>query len=108
MCIQSRPIHRWKWPIVAVLLTASGCGGSMPDSADDRRVQNNLRLIGIAFRQFYEENEHFPYAGSSPAPPVAEELDVKKTHWRVALLPYLKEESLYRLLGKRGQYWKDP
>jgi hypothetical protein len=58
-----------------------------------RRAQsiNNLKQIGLAFHNYAQANGHFPAPASLGAEP-------KKFpySWRVALLPYLEQEQLYR------------
>ena len=56
-----------------------------------RRAQcvNNLKRIGLAMHRYHDDNHAFPAArsaGQDGKPPVS---------WRVALLPYLDEKTLY-------------
>src|SRR5262249_10188032 len=52
---------------------------------------NNLKQIGLAFHNYHSEHRHFPaavlYGGKDRKIPYS---------WRVALLPYLEQQDLYR------------
>ncbi len=52
---------------------------------------NNLKHIGLAFHNYLQANGHFPapvlYGGSRKSIPYS---------WRVAILPYIEQEPLYR------------
>jgi beta-lactamase regulating signal transducer with metallopeptidase domain len=52
---------------------------------------NNLKQIGIAFHNYHDANGHFP----SPALLGGERKQFPFS-WRVALLPYLEQDGLYR------------
>ena len=60
--------------------------------------QNNLKQIGLAMHVYHDANGRFPSAGQfdpklgQNVPPTAKPL----LSWRVALLPYLDEDALYR------------
>src|SRR5215216_7139987 len=57
-----------------------------------RRVQcvNNLKQIGLGILNFHDQEGHYP-------PPAITGQDGRPLlSWRVALLPYIGEEALYR------------
>ena len=56
---------------------------------DILRSQENLKKIGVAFHGFYDANINFPLDLHS-----AEKKPL--TSWRVAILPHLGEEELYK------------
>src|SRR5262249_7799921 len=54
------------------------------------KSQNNMKQIALAMHNYHDANGHFPPAvGRSPDGKVA-------YSWRVALLPYLGQEALYK------------
>jgi beta-lactamase regulating signal transducer with metallopeptidase domain len=65
-------------------------------SSENRRASaaisvNHLKQMGLAFHNYHTANGHFPspvqFGGSKQAIPYS---------WRVAILPYIEEEPLYR------------
>lgn len=61
------------------------------EAARRTQTMNNLKMIGLAFHNYHDVNQHFP-------PPVLLGPDGKTKHsWRVAILPYLDEGALYEL-----------
>jgi hypothetical protein len=59
-------------------------------AGDRRRSQNNLRQIGLAFHAYHDVHNHFP------AWAIYDKNGKALLSWRVALLPYLAEEELYK------------
>lgn len=60
--------------------------------------QNQLKQIGLAMQAFHEAHQRFPPGWLSPDPTglqIPNRLGVPFTGWRVNLLPYLGESSLY-------------
>lgn len=70
-------------------------------------VALDLRQIGAAFQLYSSERNHFPLAVPSTVVPQGRGADPWRLPWRVALLPYLEAEPLYRKIMKdlqtRGQ-----
>ncbi len=64
------------------------------DSASDAnnrvRSQNNMRLIGLALHNFHDN------MGVLPAAAIVDKSGKPLLSWRVAILPYIEEEKLYR------------
>jgi hypothetical protein len=50
---------------------------------------NNLKQIGLAFHNFHSDNGHFPAAVNRDKGPFP-------YSWRVAILPYIEQQELYR------------
>jgi hypothetical protein len=122
--------RRWLIGFAAVVLLA-GCGKSK-DGSDDKKDGdkdgpdfrilgqgaydvNNLKQIGIALHSHHDQFGYFPSAGPEAAP-AQENLDPRKTPWRVALLPFLEENLLYKAIlagqykggNSGGEYWLNP
>jgi hypothetical protein len=106
-------------PALASLVDAlgSGTGLSKEQGAHLRTTQDRLKQIGLALHNFHDVNNCFP-------PAVVFGPDGKPWHsWRVLILPYLEEASLYdqysfdepwngpnnrRLLKKTPAAYRDP
>jgi hypothetical protein len=70
-------------------------------SAQRSRSVNNLKQIALAMHNYHDANGHFPSA-------VLLGPDGKTTHsWRVALLPYLEQNELYKAY-KFNEPWDSP
>jgi Protein of unknown function (DUF1559) len=67
-------------------------------AADRVRSQNNLKQIGLAIIKYHDANGHFPTAA------IYSKNDKPLLSWRVAVLPYLDEDALYRAF-KRDEPW---
>src|SRR5439155_2486972 len=67
-------------------------------AADRVRSQNNLKQIGLAIIKYHDANGHFPTAA------IYSKNDKPLLSWRVAVLPYLDEDALYRLF-KLDEPW---
>lgn len=60
-----------------------------PTPAQFQKSTNNLKMIGIAFHSFHDSNNKFPaYFLTKDGKP--------GLSWRVAILPYLEEDALYK------------
>lgn len=69
------------------------------------RSQNNLKQIAIAFHAYHDANGKFDWAVVTPNVPAAQ---AKPLHsWRVALLPYLEEERLFKQI-RLNEPWNSP
>jgi prepilin-type processing-associated H-X9-DG protein len=68
-----------------------------------RRAQcvNNLKQIGLAMHNFASSEGHFP------APAITDPQGKPLLSWRVAILPYIEQESLYRQF-KLDEPWDSP
>jgi hypothetical protein len=82
----------------------AGCGKSKDEGGDGKAsfrdqpgaaVQRDLRQLGMAFHEYSGEHNHLPLAGPSTAPQGGAVV-LRRLPWRVALLPYLGAETLYR------------
>ncbi len=60
------------------------------DNAARERSKNNLKQIALAFHQFNDAHGQLPYAAGDG------KNGKGQLSWRVALLPYLEHENLYR------------
>src|SRR5947209_16631798 len=76
----------------------SGQPGDGRASPEDReRSQNNLRQIGVAVHNYVSVYNRFPFPGVGPnGNPLRNASEKPLLSWRVALLPYLEQENLYR------------
>src|SRR5688500_9677116 len=59
-------------------------------AADRQRSANNLKMIGLAFHNYHDVN------GAFPGVAIRDGKGKALLSWRVAVLPYLKEDKLYR------------
>jgi prepilin-type processing-associated H-X9-DG protein len=68
-----------------------------------RRAQciDNLKQMGLAFHNFHSANGHFPPAAITDAN------GKPLLSWRVAILPYIEQETLYRQF-KLNEPWDSP
>src|SRR5262249_4640699 len=62
----------------------------MPDAVRRRRSQNNLKMIGLALHNHHDVNNAFP------APAIYSKDGKALLSWRVAILPYLEQDNLYK------------
>ncbi|TWT75246.1 DUF1559 family PulG-like putative transporter [Allorhodopirellula solitaria] len=68
------------------------------ERAQELQTMNDLKQIGLAMHNYYDAFDHFP-------PPAIENADGDTLFsWRVALLPFLEQEALYRAFDKT-QAW---
>ncbi len=122
--MSKRKVFGW---LVAVALLAGcgkkggdgnkdGKGGGLP-SKPGGQVSDDLRKIGFAMHNFHNSIGTLPPAGPDAAPLLAPgTLDPRRTPWRIALLPYLEQDNLYKAIvngqykgGKSGgEYWLNP
>jgi hypothetical protein len=71
------------------------------DSNNRGRSLNNLKQIGLALHSYYDENGHLP-------PAVVFDKEGRPLYsWRVLLLPYIEEQSLY-LKFHLDEPWDSP
>jgi prepilin-type processing-associated H-X9-DG protein len=73
--------------------------GGAREAARRSQCRNNLKQIGLALHNWHDQHERFPDAviADSEQPPLS---------WRVALLPFLEESSLYEQYD-RAKPWND-
>jgi hypothetical protein len=74
------------------------------------RVQsmNNMMEIGLAFSNYESTNGRFPDRGTGPqGRPLMGPQDKPLLSWRVAILPYIGEEALYRQF-RLDEPWDSP
>ena len=71
----------------------------LPGMAANRiRSMNNLKQMGLAFHNFHDTNGHFP------ANIVDKNTGKPLLSWRVALLPYIEQNALYKAF-KQDEPW---
>jgi hypothetical protein len=63
--------------------------------------QNNLKQIGLALHNFHDVNGHFP------APAIYDKAGKPLLSWRVAILPFVEHDALYRRF-KLDEPWDSP
>jgi uncharacterized protein DUF1559 len=113
---------------LAVAALLAGCGKKNGEDSKDGKgglpskpggqVSNELKMIGLAMHNFHASLGTLPPAGPEQAPLLGPGvgLDPRKTPWRIALLPYLELDNLYKAIqagnykgGKTGgEYWLNP
>jgi hypothetical protein len=79
---------------VVLALAVSGCAGMFDpfSSPDARSTANDLKIIGIALHSYHDTNGRLPiHCIARPAEPTKPLLS-----WRVAILPYIEQASLYQ------------
>lgn len=83
-------------PILKGAIQIGGAGGPRA-AADLVRRKNNLKQIGIAMHTYLDSHQHFPrQAIFSPPPETGGPGSKPMLSWRVAILPYIEQESLYK------------
>jgi hypothetical protein len=97
---------------------------------EEKRIAQDLKQISVAMHNHHSALRGFPTAGLCVPPPMGAKpplvdfrpavpltpvekaiLPPQTTHWRVALLPYLEQDVLYKriLAGEFGkEYWASP
>jgi len=121
---------RWAWRggwllsgLVGAALLA-GCGKSKDDGNGSgglpgkpgAQVTNDLKQITLALIHHQALQRALPSPGPTVAPVTGGRLDPRRTPWRIALLPYIEQDPLYRNImagsykgGKNGlEYWLSP
>jgi RNA polymerase sigma factor (sigma-70 family) len=73
----------------------------LKEQADRTRSANNLKQIGLAFHNYHDAQNHFP------AQAIYSKTGQPLLSWRVAILPYLNEDALYREF-KLDEPWDSP
>lgn len=86
--------------LTIVCLAAVGCGSSSQDGPESPCVKNLLR-IGLAL------HEHHDTVGSFPKAAISNKEGRPGLSWRVAILPYLGEKTLYEKF-KLDESWDSP
>ena len=98
--------------LIIVLVVGLGCGGIlvamlMPEFGAPREAvrrcqcQKNLREIGLALFAYYDKHKCFPPAVTT------DDHGKPMMSWRVAILPYLEQQALYRRYDSK-QPWDSP
>jgi prepilin-type processing-associated H-X9-DG protein len=72
-----------------------------PEAAPQSLCVNNLKQIGLAMYNFHVEEGHFPPAA------ITDSNGKPLLSWRVAILPYIEQDSLYRKF-KLDEPWDSP
>ncbi|OWK36333.1 DUF1559 domain-containing protein [Fimbriiglobus ruber] len=78
------------------------------DAAARAKSSNNLKQIALGVHSYHDANNHLPTPyvqppGDRPAPADP----TKRLSWRVSVLPYIEEGSLYNAM-KLGEAWDGP
>jgi type II secretory pathway pseudopilin PulG len=80
--------------MLAALLLAAVVVPSLPGQLDEagrrRQTINNLKQIGLAMHNYHDANGRFPGAA------IANKDGKPLLSWRVAILPYIEEDTLYK------------
>ena len=106
---QKPPRNRARYAGIAALLStlcvlaAVACFGLMKALAESRRTECAERLtrLGKAFADYHEAH------GKLPAPAITSAEGNSLLSWRVAVLPYLGDQSLYNQFH-RDEAWNSP
>ena len=65
------------------------------ESARATQCRNNMKQIGIALQNFHDARQSFPFGGRIPVTNVSQ----GNWNWRVDILPFMEETSLYSSLS---------
>jgi hypothetical protein len=68
----------------------AGLAGKMTDAASRQRCMNNLKQIGLALHTYHDVHNHFPAVANF------DDAGKPLLSWRVHLLPFLGQETLYK------------
>jgi type II secretory pathway pseudopilin PulG len=102
----------WIIVLAVALVAAVGCGGILlalllpavqaaREAARRSHCSNNLKQIGLALLNYESANRSFPPAIFT------DEKGKPRKSWRVEVLPYLEEQSLYERYDQK-QPWDSP
>jgi hypothetical protein len=92
----------WAWD------KAQEAGLSIGEAQDKVRSRNNLKQIGLAFHNYHDSYGHMP--GKGIAGPTGRPLrpgQKPNLSWRVALLPFLEQNALYKRF-RLDEPWDSP
>jgi hypothetical protein len=84
--------------VVAILLPLMGRARA---TAGQQQSSNNLKQIGLAMHSYHDVNKALPPAA------IYDKQGKPLLSWRVAILPYLEENALYKEF-KRDEPWDSP
>ena len=97
--------YRMDFDIGAVFAEAAR---KVQEAAARMTAQNNLKQIGIALHNFNDVNAKVMIHGVGPkAQPLIRATDKPLLSWRVAILPYVEQENLYKQF-KLEEPWDSP
>jgi hypothetical protein len=65
-------------------------------NAERMTYLNNFKQVGLAVHNFHDAMRSFPFPGYDAKGQIAKSFDETKLSWRVAILPYIEQENLYR------------
>ena len=74
--------------------------GKVRGAAARAKSTNNLKQIGLAIHSYHDANNHFPQD-------VTDKTGKPLLSWRVAILPYLEQDAVYRQF-KMTEPWDSP
>ncbi|MDY3560997.1 DUF1559 domain-containing protein [Gemmata sp. JC673] len=67
------------------------------EAAARMKVSNNLKMIGLALHNFHDSNTWLPIHGTGASgTKLTKATDKPLLSWRVALLPYIEQDALYK------------
>ena len=100
--VSREPIPTISSPVTTSVLVATLIPAVQAAREAARRAQctNNLKQIGLAMHNYHDANGHFPGT-------ILGKDGKRLLSWRVAILPYLEQKSLYEKF-KRDEPWDSP
>ncbi len=87
-------LPEWATQYIGTLMVSAGVAlpglQKIRNSAAIQQSQNNLKQIGLAMHNYHDTHGMFPPAA------ICDKKGKKLLSWRVAILPYLEQDALYR------------
>jgi len=95
-------LPEWATPYVGTLMVSAGVAlpgiQKLRSSAAQMQSANNLKQIGLAMHGYHDTHGTFPPAA------IRDKKGKKLLSWRVAILPYIEQDALYKLF-KLDEPW---
>jgi hypothetical protein len=94
------------WPVPYYFIIA-GATGSVKEAANKKESENNLKQMALAMHNYNDTNfgQLPPAAIGDPTQPEAQRKP--NLSWRVAILPFIEQQNLYRQF-KLNEPWDSP
>ena len=90
-------------PLMIALLLLLPAVGKVRDASSRMASQNNMKQIGLGMHSHDDANDKFPGpSATGQTGPLNERLS-----WRFAILPYIEQENLYRVMDPKSG-WNSP